>query len=49
MTDSNLEVQVMPDRDLELSGLEDGAQAAIDHARRMGWGYRLPVSNASAG
>lgn len=36
MTDSNLEVQVMPDRDLELSGLEDGAQAAIDHARRMG-------------
>ena len=36
MTDSNLETQVMPDRDRELDGLADSAQAAIEHARSLG-------------
>lgn len=36
MTESNLEVTVMPDRDMELSVLAEGARAAIDHARELG-------------
>jgi len=38
MTDSSMVAQVVPDRDQELSGLADSAQAAIDHARGLGAG-----------
>ncbi len=36
MIDSSMLAQGVPDRDQELSGLVDSAQAAIDHARRLG-------------
>lgn len=36
MTDSSMAAQAVPDRDQELSGLADCAQAAINHARSMG-------------
>lgn len=36
MKDSNMVAQAVPDRDQELSDLVDSAQAAIDHARRLG-------------
>ena len=36
MTESNMVSQAEPDRDQELSLLADGAQLAIDHARRLG-------------
>ncbi len=36
MIDSNMVAQTMPDRDQELSGLADSAQAAIDHASHLG-------------
>lgn len=36
MTESNMVSQAEPDRDQELSALADGAQATIDHARRLG-------------
>ena len=36
MTDSNMVAHTVPDRDQELSGLADSAQAAIDHARSLG-------------
>jgi PmbA protein len=36
MTDSSMVAQAVPDRDQELSGLADNAQAAIDHARSLG-------------
>jgi len=36
MTDSSMVAQAVPDRDQELSGLADSAQAAIDHARKLG-------------
>jgi PmbA protein len=36
MTDSNMVAQAVPDRDQELSGLMDSAQAAIEHARSLG-------------
>jgi len=38
MTDSGMVAQAVPDRDQELSGLADSAQAAIDHARSLGAG-----------
>ena len=36
MTDSSMVAQAVPDRDQELSILADGAQQALDHARRLG-------------
>ena len=36
MIDSSMVAQVVPDRDQELSGLANNAQAAIDHARSLG-------------
>jgi PmbA protein len=36
MIDSSMVAQGVPDRDQELSGLVDSAQAAIDHARSLG-------------
>jgi PmbA protein len=36
MTESDLEITVMPDRESELAELVDSAQVAMDHARRMG-------------
>ncbi len=36
MIDSSMVAQAVPDRDQELSGLADSAQAAIDHARSLG-------------
>ncbi len=36
MIDSSMLAQGVPDRDQELSGLVDNAQAAIDHARSLG-------------
>ena len=36
MNDSNMVAQAVPDRDQELSGLVDSAQAAIEHARHLG-------------
>ena len=36
MIDSSMVAQALPDREQELSGLADSAQAAIDHARSLG-------------
>lgn len=36
MTDSSMVAQAVPDRDQELSILEDGARLALDHARSLG-------------
>ena len=36
MIDTSMVAQAVPDRDEELSGLTDNAQAAIDHARSLG-------------
>jgi PmbA protein len=36
MIDSSMVAQALPDREQELSGLSDSAQAAIDHARSLG-------------
>ena len=36
MIDTGMVAQAVPDRDQELSGLSDSAQAAIDHARSLG-------------
>jgi len=36
MIDSSMVAQAVPDRDQELNGLVDSAQAAIDHARSLG-------------
>lgn len=36
MIDTTMVAQAVPDRDQELSGLADSAQAAIDHARKLG-------------
>lgn len=36
MTDLSLDTQAVPDREQELAGLADCAQAAIDHARSLG-------------
>ena len=36
MIDSSMVAQAVPDRDQELSGLTDKAQAAIEHARSLG-------------
>jgi PmbA protein len=36
MIDSSMVAQAVPDRDLELSGLADSAQQALDHARGLG-------------
>lgn len=36
MIDSSMVAQAVPDRDRELSGLVDSAQAAIEHARSLG-------------
>jgi PmbA protein len=36
MIDSSMVAQALPDREQELSGLTDSAQAAIDHARSLG-------------
>jgi PmbA protein len=36
MIDSSMVAQALPDREQELSGLADNAQAAIDHARSLG-------------
>jgi len=36
MIDSSMVAQAVPDRDQELNGLVDNAQAAIDHARSLG-------------
>ena len=36
MIDSSMVAQAVPDRDQELSGLADNAQAAIEHARSLG-------------
>jgi PmbA protein len=36
MVDTNMVAQAVPDRDQELSNLDDGALQAIEHARRLG-------------
>ena len=34
--DNDMVAQAVPDRDQDLSGLEDSAQAAMDYARQLG-------------
>ena len=49
MNDSNMVAQAVPDRDHELSALEDAASQALEHARRLGADSAEVSANAHQG